>query len=107
MWLIDRDALLGDALAWFTILERDKNYQVFATAEVKQILADVVEAQPTVDAVPVVHGWWKEWWPGDCSLIMTGEEMLFECSVCTAKFANQSNYCPNCGAKMDGGEGDG
>lgn len=58
---------------------------------------------PAADVVEVEHGEWKEWLPGDCSLIMTGEEMLFECSVCTAKFANQSNYCPRCGAKMDGG----
>lgn len=51
------------------------------------------------------HGRWEEWWPG-ISLIMTGEEMLYRCSACDAKYPDVENYkyCPNCGAKMDGGE---
>lgn len=67
-------------------------------------LADIVDIeilvkdQPTVDAVEVVHG---------CNVY--DHDSSFECSVCgwgdydtltadTAKY----NYCPNCGAKMDG-----
>lgn len=48
------------------------------------------------------HGRWEEWWPG-MSVIMTGEEMLYRCSCCDAKYANVENkrYCPNCGAMMD------
>ena len=48
------------------------------------------------------QGRWEEWWPG-ISLIMTGEEMLYRCSVCDAKYATVENkrYCPNCGARMD------
>lgn len=56
------------------------------------------------DVEPVVHARWVEWFPGDIALIMTGEEMLWECSHCTAKYAERSNHCPNCGARMDGGE---
>ena len=54
--------------------------------------------------VEVVHAQWDEWWPGDCALIMTGEEMLYQCSACTAKYDNVEGfrYCPHCGAKMDG-----
>ncbi|WP_270248956.1 ParB N-terminal domain-containing protein [Ruthenibacterium lactatiformans] len=63
----------------------------------------MVENAPTVDAAPVVHGEWKEWWPSSCALIMTGEEMLYRCTRCDAKYADTSNFCPNCGAKMDGG----
>lgn len=59
------------------------------------------------DVVAVRHGRWEEWWPGDCALIMTGEEMLWMCSECTAKFSGRSAYCPNCGARMDGGVNDG
>lgn len=44
---------------------------------------------------------WEEWWPGDCSLIMTGEEMLWKCSNCDAKHTQKSKYCPTCGAKMN------
>lgn len=61
---------------------------------------------PAADVVEVVHGEWIEWWPGDCAVVMTGEEMLWECSRCTAKYAKRSNHCPNCGAKMDGGDHD-
>lgn len=62
-----------------------------------------IDDAPTIDAVPVVHGRWEEWWPG-ISLIMTGEEMLYRCSACDAKYPDVEGYrhCPNCGAKMDG-----
>lgn len=64
---------------------------------------DVIEyldEVPAADVQPVVRGKWEEWWPGDCALIMTGEEMLWMCSKCNAKFLEQSNFCPNCGADM-------
>lgn len=48
---------------------------------------------------------WKEWWPGDCALVLTGEEMLFQCTACGAKYSDVEgyNYCPRCGTKVDGG----
>lgn len=48
---------------------------------------------------------WDEWWPSNCALIMTGEEMLYQCSACTAKYSGVEGfrYCPHCGAFMDGG----
>ena len=45
---------------------------------------------PTVDAVEVVHGEW------------IGHEGYEECNLCHHKFRFKYNYCPNCGAKMDG-----
>lgn len=63
---------------------------------------DLITEAPTVDIETIRHGEWLEWWPGDCALIMTGEEMLYECNLCTAKFEDKSRYCPYCGAKMDG-----
>ena len=57
---------------------------------------EIVEA-PTVDAVEVVHGRWM--WEG----------RFKACSVCGTHIdmedtlgAGWWNYCPNCGAKMDG-----
>lgn len=54
---------------------------------------------PAADVVPVVHGWWN------------ANEI---CSLCGEKSTEGldatiwnywlPNYCPNCGAKMDGGE---
>ena len=60
------------------------------------------------DTGKAVPGRWEEWWPG-ISLIMTGEEMLYRCSACDAKYADVDGYkfCPNCGAKMDGVEDNG
>ena len=68
---------------------------------------DITENAPAVDAVPVVHGRWLLL--DECS-----NEGVY-CSVCHKKvyrteYANQkvkSNYCPNCGAKMDGGKDNG
>lgn len=48
-----------------------------------------------VDAVEVVHGRWvhKGAWHIECS----------ECQYILAHIGEAKNYCPNCGAKMDGG----
>ena len=59
----------------------------------------LIDKQPTVDAVEVVHGRWR---------IETDEEepnpmfKLVVCSACKEKANDTYNYCPNCGAKMDG-----
>lgn len=47
-------------------------------------------------------GRWEEWWPPKY-MIMTGEEMLFRCSECGAKYADVEGmrYCPYCGARME------
>lgn len=48
---------------------------------------------PTIDAVPVVHGKW----------VLVNSSI--SCSVC-GEPNMEWNYCPNCGAKMDGGKDD-
>lgn len=60
-----------------------------------------IEALPAADVVPVVHGRWEHGYycyepATQCSV----------CKVCLAKghrAEKQFTYCPNCGAKMDGG----
>lgn len=47
---------------------------------------------PTVDAVPVRHGKWIPW----------KYHNGFRCEFCNEPVDNKHNYCPNCGAKMDG-----
>ena len=50
---------------------------------------------PTVDAVEVVHGRW---------ICLEAEIGYFACSECDHRILRaKCNYCPNCGAKMDGG----
>ena len=65
----------------------------------------IIEAQPTVDAVEVVHGEWTI--IDDDYLCLT----TLECCVCGEQYCFEEydeqmpphyRYCPNCGAKMDG-----
>ena len=55
----------------------------------------ILREAPTIDVAPVRHGWW----------IMHDDEfgLTCECSVCHIETMGDGNYCPNCGAKMDGG----
>lgn len=52
-----------------------------------------VDATPTVDAQPVVHGRF------DRQEYIYGTRFI--CSVCECKCTQPYNYCPKCGAKMD------
>ena len=55
---------------------------------------------PTVDAVEVVHGRWEN--------ITGGMITLGDCSECKVRQpVIGTNYCKNCGAKMDGDGNDG
>lgn len=60
----------------------------------------VIESIPAVDAAPVVHGRWK------IALTDKNEFWANYCSVCNTYLPYgiewKPNYCPNCGAKMDG-----
>ena len=58
-----------------------------------------LEAFPTADVAPVKHGHW----------VKEKSDVLihWHCSVCKNCYYLEepnANYCPNCGAKMDGGE---
>lgn len=63
-----------------------------------------IERAPAVDAVPVVHGRWERVIPSKSAAKWS---ITMSCSVCHRKGYEQYNYCPNCGAKMDGGNDDG
>ena len=55
---------------------------------------------PSADVAPVVHGRWE--WIGPYRYNDDG--MIGTCSVCKERLRLFAyNYCPNCGAKMDGG----
>jgi PHP family Zn ribbon phosphoesterase len=89
MRLIDVDAV-----------EKQAYDDVHYHAELEDWEFDVVthylDHATTVDAVPVVHGRWTP----------TTKYDSCWCSCCkkqyTGFFASGWNYCPNCGARMDG-----
>ena len=59
-------------------------------------------AQATVDAEPVRHGHWINHYDD-----LFPEDSTIECSLCHEHYyelVTYENYCPNCGAKMQGDE---
>lgn len=59
-------------------------------------IKQAVDEQPTSDVAPVVHGHWIQGY--DDSDI----PIDFDCSVCNMPNDWESDYCPNCGARLDG-----
>lgn len=53
----------------------------------------LIEEAPAADVVPVVHGRWGNYEP-----FTDG----YRCSHCKLTHRTCTNYCPNCGARMDG-----
>lgn len=88
---IEREATIKEATFMFDV----------ALGYCKCVLVEDIEKQPTADVVEVRHGYWH--------LVNNCANEGVYCSVCNKKvyktnYANQkikSNYCPNCGAKMD------
>ena len=61
------------------------------------VLEKDIRNAPTVEAVEVVHGRWEPW-----AIQPNGFVGSYRCTACGIANINDSNYCPNCGAKMDG-----
>lgn len=64
-------------------------------------LREIIESVPTADVAPVVHGRWErdedgDWYCTNCyevvAICESGRERTY-----------RKPYCPNCGARMDGG----
>lgn len=71
---------------------------------VRRWLNEEFEVKRNVDVAPVVHGQWIErkehfYFQNGCK-----EWINFYCSECDAPNGSPTDYCPNCGAKMDGAE---
>lgn len=64
---------------------------LYSCAEIKEF----VDAIPAADVQPVKHG---RWIPSE------DDEKVFGCSECYSVIYGyrRANYCPKCGAKMDG-----
>ena len=68
---------------------QDAHYPHWYTVKIKSI--------PAVDVAPVRHGRWErtaKWWQGGSA--------WKQCSECGILHLGKSNFCPHCGAKMDG-----
>ena len=69
--------------------------------DVLKMVARWLNEAPIVDAVEVVHGRWNE-----INQMATGLPWKYRCNECGCPQDYKHNYCPNCGAKMDGGNED-
>lgn len=79
-------------------------------------LADNFCSIPAADVAPVVHGQW-EWFDEETGTPITGHkrEWGWRCPNCKEELPDnyddpdcrpEIRHCPNCGAKMDGGDSD-
>ena len=77
--------------------ELDRNFpfpqlEYIARKEAVIVIYDLcIKKEPAVDAAPVVHGRWTDKGSLSC-----------RCSRCGCKSNAEYNYCPHCGAQMEG-----
>lgn len=98
-------------------ISRDMAIARLTKVEVTNRLATMTDAKreiaemPAADVAPVVHGeWeavdWREYDANDCEVICYPKDGI-ACTHCRYVFKKDAlwkkNFCPNCGAKMDGG----
>ena len=67
----------------------------FTTDDIETMLEVLAED----DVTPIRHGYWT----------LFGEHLgikMYQCSICKGLEHGKQNYCPNCGARMDGDKND-
>ncbi len=62
---------------------------------------ELIKSIPAADVVEVKHGEWTYQINSGERLGGTDATYDYQCSVCNQLALENSNYCPNCGAKMD------
>lgn len=101
------DVRLIDANALKATIVQNHHKEFFGS-----VLWNILDDMPTFDYAPVRHGEWipieveARWIPNILELSVRTQ---YKCSVCNKKFGTLAVerpylFCPNCGAKMDGGE---
>ena len=88
---IEREAAKARLRIWITdcVLYGDND-----EADCFRRCIDLIDSIPATDVSTVRHGRWL------CA--DTDTEQFFLCNRCKKKEYWESDYCPNCGAKMDG-----
>ena len=71
-----------------------------------EICTQEINSIPAADVVPVVQGRWERdpasYWRWTPSGAVAVTRTTYRCGLCGRGTTVKSNYCPNCGAKMDG-----
>lgn len=100
--LIDSEALIDQikTLEWRTTGSRSvKIFLAELKRNYEESVIQIIESQPTVDAVPVKRGKWILHDNGDATCNQCGrhQKAIWD-------YDNWQNYCGNCGAEMIGVE---
>ena len=112
--LIDANALRKRLFSYYSCVNENSSKEYYKgetlmTYEVADMIEDCIDNAPTVDAVEVVHGRWNKSRLFSSEGFWSGFGYGYACSICGDEVdcdendALEYNYCPNCGAKMDGG----
>ena len=67
------------------------------------IARGIINDAPTVDVVEVKHGKWIDNHCSVCGMTPIGEELWTHLDINPPRFEYCMDFCPCCGAKMDGG----
>ena len=104
--LIDADKLKAH-FAWWKGGTREMTMD-----EAKSDFDTIIDLQPTVDAEPkhgqnIANGHWGNGYDGNARIFLCSEcgygfDDIYLCNE--SDYPMEPNYCPNCGAKMDGEE---
>ena len=93
---IDRDAVYtAFANACTDVLERASEIYYIAGFSYEHVI-EILDDIPATDVAPVVHGRWIS----NC----VDSPAFFVCDQCNTVWYNDTKFCPNCGARMDGAE---
>ena len=76
----------------------EQQHDSYSTMMMYEIAYEIEDA-PAADVAPVVHGRWSKFYKSG-NMVEEG----FVSSCCDMWNERRSNFCPNCGARMDGDE---
>ena len=100
---IEREALKRALRVWITECMIDGDNEI---ADGFRDCIDLIDDCPAADVAPVVHGRWigidSSFWKPTHSSDIPVFRKTYRCSECGRRTAIAENYCPNCGARMDG-----
>ncbi len=107
---LDKSEAVGEGYLqdWYISSVSADDEPVWTEAHIEELANDFIvipKDTPVADVAPVVHGHWLAWeeqFP-DNKPPRKNNLGVF-CSACHNHADNINAYCPNCGAKMDGGD---
>ncbi len=99
---IDKEVLIADLEERYCkpceSEKKDYNHTKCRVCWVDDLIGEI-DSAPAADVAPVMHGEWE---------YIGTDKMgnVFRCSNCANRIGldKETDYCPNCGAKMDGGK---